>query len=262
MRRRLVKILANVLFDESHANAWSIRPGLPERMNPANPGDASYQQAAALLRHRGHDVTPQVEGLLTDGACSPATTCWCSRTRPTRPWERTTSLGSRCCAPTRSTPSSGCVRAGGGLVVLGECDQDKYGNNLNELLARFGVRILTTTVQDLHNHKGVATWVLADLVPHPVLATEDVLAGVRQALLLPGRRHRGGRRPGARPYVHDRRPCRPAARRHRRAGQGPGRGVRRLRPVRRRLDRRLPARRAVGQHDRVGGRRAHRRPAP
>ena len=41
-----MKILASVLFDESHANAWSIRPGMPERMNPANPGDASYQQAA------------------------------------------------------------------------------------------------------------------------------------------------------------------------------------------------------------------------
>jgi Family of unknown function (DUF6421) len=65
--------------------------------------------------------------------------------------------------------------------VLGECDQDKYGNNLNELLARFGVRIITTTVQDLHNHKGVATWVLGELVPHPVLATEDVLAGVSGA---------------------------------------------------------------------------------
>ena len=80
-----MKILANVLFDESHANAWSIRPGMPERMNPANPGDASYQQAAELLRHRGHDVTPQVEGELTDDACWPRTTCSCSPTRPTRP---------------------------------------------------------------------------------------------------------------------------------------------------------------------------------
>ena len=61
-----MKILANVLFDESHANAWSIRPGMPERMNPANPGDASYEQAAELLRHRGHAVTAQVDGEFTD----------------------------------------------------------------------------------------------------------------------------------------------------------------------------------------------------
>jgi hypothetical protein len=36
-------------------------------------------------------------------------------------------------------------------------------------------------VQDLHNHKGVATWVLAELVPHAVLASEDLLAGVSGA---------------------------------------------------------------------------------
>src|SRR4051812_2522407 len=176
----MVKILADVLFDESHANAWSIRPGMPERMNPANPGDASYQQAAALLRHRGHAVTPQVEGQFTDAMLAPYDVLVLAH--PSDPaWERTTSLGSPVLLPEEIDTVERWVRAGGGLVVLGECDQDKYGNNLNELLARFGVRIRTATVQDLHNHKGVATWVLAELVPHAVLASEDVLAGVSGA---------------------------------------------------------------------------------
>ena len=175
-----MKILANVLFDESHANAWSIRPGMPERMNPANPGDSSYQQAAELLRHRGHDVTAQVEGLLTDEALAPYDVLVLPH--PSDPqWERTTWLGSPVLTEDEIAAIERFVRGGGGLIVLGECDQEKYGNNLNELLGRFGVRILTTTVQDLHNHNGVATWVLADLVPHPVLATEDVLAGVAGA---------------------------------------------------------------------------------
>ncbi|MDX6221716.1 MAG: hypothetical protein QOD91_770 [Frankiales bacterium] len=172
-----MKILASVLFDESHDNAWSIRPGMPERMNPANPADSSYQQAAALLRHRGHDVTPRVEGLLTDEALAPYDVLVLPH--PSDPqWERTTWLGSPVLTADEIAAVERFVRAGGGLIVLGECDQDKYGNNLNELLGRFGVRIVTTTVQDKHNHNGVATWVLADLVPHPVLASEDLLAGV------------------------------------------------------------------------------------
>ncbi|BEP14220.1 DUF6421 family protein [Acidothermaceae bacterium B102] len=175
-----MKILANVLFDESHANAWSIRPGMPERMNPANPGDASYQQAAELLRHRGHDVTPQVEGHFTDEVLAPYDVLVLAH--PSEPaWERTTWLGSPLLTADEIDVVERWVRGGGGLVVLGECDQDKYGNNLNDLLARFGVRIITTTVQDLHNHQGVATWVLGELVPHPILADEDVLAGVSGA---------------------------------------------------------------------------------
>jgi uncharacterized membrane protein len=175
-----VKILASVLFDESHANAWSIRPGMPERMNPANPGDASYQLAAELLRNRGHDVTPEVEGHFGDEVLAPYDVLVLAH--PSEPeWERTTWLGSPLLTPDEIDAVERWVRSGGGLVVLGECDQDKYGNNLNELLARFGVRIITTTVQDLHNHQGVATWVLADLVPHPTLAAEDVLAGVSAA---------------------------------------------------------------------------------
>ncbi|MDX6243777.1 MAG: hypothetical protein QOE76_1500 [Frankiales bacterium] len=175
-----MKILASVLFDESHANAWSIRPGMPERMNPANPGDASYQQAAELLRHRGHDVSAQVDGRLTDESL--ATYDVLVLAHPSDPqWERTTWIGTPLLTQDEITAVERFVLGGGGLIVLGECDQDKYGNNLNELLGRFGVRIITTTVQDLHNHNGVATWVLADLVPHPVLATEDILAGVAGA---------------------------------------------------------------------------------
>ena len=33
---------------------------------------------------------------------------------------------------------------GGGLIVLGDTEQDKYGNNADELLARSGCRSTTT----------------------------------------------------------------------------------------------------------------------
>jgi Family of unknown function (DUF6421) len=40
------------------------------------------------------------------------------------------------------------VRGGGGLVVLGEEEQDKYANNLNALLERFGIQIANDAVSD------------------------------------------------------------------------------------------------------------------
>lgn len=69
------------------------------------------------------------------------------------------------------------VAGGGGLVVLAEEEQDKYGNNLRELLGRFGVGVAHTTVRDpRHAHRDVATWVLAEPA-----TTSGLLAGVRTA---------------------------------------------------------------------------------
>ena len=55
------------------------------------------------------------------------------------------------------------VARGGGLIVLGETEQDKYGNNLNELLERFGLRLENDTVQDYEHYRDAPSWVLADL---------------------------------------------------------------------------------------------------
>ena len=45
---------AQVLFDEAHREAWSIRPGQVRIMNPGHPADAGYLKAAELLRRAGH----------------------------------------------------------------------------------------------------------------------------------------------------------------------------------------------------------------
>jgi hypothetical protein len=71
------------------------------------------------------------------------------------------------------------VHAGGGLVILAETEQPKYGNNFADLAARFGIAIDNTTVQDpAHAFKDVPTWVLADLVRGP---KHDLTARVSQA---------------------------------------------------------------------------------
>ena len=45
------------------------------------------------------------------------------------------------------------MAGGGGLIVLGETEQDKYGNNLNELLERFGLHLENDTVQDYEHYR-------------------------------------------------------------------------------------------------------------
>src|SRR5436305_7672636 len=128
----------HVLFDEAHSEAWSIRPELARRMQPAHPGDASYAAAAAALAERDFVVTPNPEGPLTPGALRGVDLLVIAH--PSDPaWERTTGSGSPRLRPDELAAIEDFVVEGGGLIVLGETEQEKYGNNLNELLARFHV---------------------------------------------------------------------------------------------------------------------------
>jgi len=152
-----------VLFDEAHNEAWSIRPDIVEQMNPRNPGDAGYLQAAAALRERGMRVEAHVGGALTAEVLREVDVVVLAHPSEGT-WERVTGGGSPKLSDDEIHALETFVRDGGGLVVLAECEQDKYGNNLVDLLDRFGVRPLNLTAQDtVNNHRQVATWVLADL---------------------------------------------------------------------------------------------------
>jgi Family of unknown function (DUF6421) len=171
---------AKVLFDEAHSEAWTIRPELAGVMQPAHPGDASYVHAAALLAARGFDVAAHADGPLSVGALAAADLLVIAH--PSEPaWEQTTGVGS----PRFSAPEieaiEAYVRGGGGLLVLGETEQEKYGNNVNDLLAHFGVKLRNDTVQDYEHHEGAPTWILADLGGGVRGRGGDVLARVRSA---------------------------------------------------------------------------------
>src|SRR3981081_3448306 len=74
---------------------------------------------------------------------------------PSEPqWERTTGTGSPRPAGGERDALEPVVRGGGGLVVLGETEQAKYGSNLNELLERFELHLENDTVQDYEHHLG------------------------------------------------------------------------------------------------------------
>jgi hypothetical protein len=104
-------------------------------------------------------------------------------------WERTTKLGSPVFEAAELDAIEDVRPAGGGLIVMAECEQDKYGTNVTELLSRFGVGVENVTIQDAsHCFKGVAHWVLAE--PQTPTGGDDLLAGVESACF-----YRSGARP-------------------------------------------------------------------
>ncbi|MFD9941596.1 DUF6421 family protein [Nonomuraea sp. NPDC059023] len=171
-----MKSFPKVLFDEAHSESWTIRRDVAEAMNPGHPDDNSYARAAAQLRHLGHTVGAHITGALDTGTLQDQDVLVIAHPSGER-WERTTGHGSPVFSAAELDAITAYVQDGGGLVVLAEEEQDKYGNNLNDLLARFGVAVEHTTVRDPKNaHRDVATWVLA-----AKNTSDGLLAGVGKA---------------------------------------------------------------------------------
>src|SRR5205814_2143712 len=85
-------------------------------------------------------------------------------------WERTTSANSPELSVEEVAAVRDWVRSGGGLLVISEYEHDKYGDNLNELLAPTGLGLANGKVFDrsacAHDN---AEWFIAGSVPgHPL----------------------------------------------------------------------------------------------
>jgi hypothetical protein len=174
--------LARVMFDEAHSEAWTIRPELAAAMQPAHPDDASYARASAALAERDFIVDVNLCDPLTRTTLSGCDVLVIAH--PSDPeWERTTGTGSPRLSDEELDAIETFVHEGGGLVVLGETEQAKYGSNLNELLERFELHLENDTVQDYEHHLGAPSWVLADLTQGERGRGGDVLARVTQACL-------------------------------------------------------------------------------
>jgi hypothetical protein len=174
--------LARVVFDESHREAWTIRPEMARAMQPAHPGDSSYARAAAVLAERDFEVMPNLEQPLTDETLREAEVLVIAHPSDPR-WEKTTGHGSPRLSPEEVDAIEAFVAQGGGLIVLGETEQEKYGNNLNELLARFGLHLENETVQDYEHYRSAPSWILADLQEGRRGRSGDLLARVNAACL-------------------------------------------------------------------------------
>ncbi|NUR93465.1 MAG: hypothetical protein HOY71_56125 [Nonomuraea sp.] len=171
-----MRAFPRVLFDESHGESWTIRREVAEAINPGHPDDSSYARAAQLLRHLGHTVTAHTDGPIQAGTLQEQDVLVIAHPSDER-WERTVGGRGPIFSAEELETIAAYVNGGGGLVVLAEEEQDKYGSNLAELLSRFGVGVEHTTVRDPRQaHNGVATWVLADRA-----AAGGLLAGVGSA---------------------------------------------------------------------------------
>ncbi|MCX6372628.1 MAG: DUF6421 family protein [Actinobacteria bacterium] len=160
LRQRKV---ARVVFDESHGEAWSIRPDAAAAMRAEHPAAASYVTAAALLAERDFEVTAYTGGSLAGGVLDDADVIVIAH--PSAPqWERTVG-GSPLLSAEEIAAIGAFVAAGGGLVVIGETEEDKYGANLNALLASFNVGIENATVFDYGDPGEMPTWVASEAVP-------------------------------------------------------------------------------------------------
>jgi hypothetical protein len=152
-----------VLFDEAHSEAWTIRPALARSMQPSHPADSSYALAARVLAEGDFTVQAHVEGQLTAEQLREVAVLVIAH--PSDPaWERTTGIGSPRFSADELEAIETFVRSGGGLVVLGETENAKYANNLDELLAPYGLALENETVQDYdRHHRSSPSWVLGEL---------------------------------------------------------------------------------------------------
>jgi hypothetical protein len=174
--------VARVVFDEAHSEAWTIRSEVAETMQPAHPQDSSYARAASALVERDFAVSPNVDRPL-DAATLQDVDLLVIAHPSEAAWERTTGSGAPRLSAIEIDAIDAFVRDGGGLIVLGETEQDKYGNNLNELLARFGLHIDNDTVQDYAHSLSAPSWILAELADGDRGAAGDLLAKVRAVCL-------------------------------------------------------------------------------
>ncbi|HEY6168484.1 MAG TPA: DUF6421 family protein [Verrucomicrobiae bacterium] len=139
---------ARVLFDEFHSESWTVSEQRAREINPANPQVSSFQKAAHALAARDFEVSRNVERPLLGDVL--AHTDVLLLPHPCDPkWERTTSANSPRMGAEELDAVCEFVRRGGGLIVISEYEHEKYGNNLNELLAPFGLAFENNTVEDV-----------------------------------------------------------------------------------------------------------------
>ncbi|MEO6786242.1 MAG: DUF6421 family protein [Chthoniobacteraceae bacterium] len=135
------------LADEFHSESWSLSAQRAAEFAREDPQSSSYSRAAKLLSERDFEVSRNLDSPLSAKLLADADVL--ALLHPCDPrWERTTSSSAPALAPEEIAAVLAWVRAGGGLLVVTEYEHDKYGDNLNDLLAPAGLRIENTRVFD------------------------------------------------------------------------------------------------------------------
>jgi len=168
-----------VLFDEAHQQAWSTRPTVAAVMQPAHPADSSYAAAAEALRSHDFDVAILETGLIDSGSLAGCDVLVLPHLSSPK-YEVTTAVGSPIYTSDELAAIREFVGNGGGLVVLAESEQDKYGNNLADVASMFGITVEHRSVQDYSTHHQAPSWIHG--VPSDSRSTHPILKGVAETV--------------------------------------------------------------------------------
>lgn len=152
-----------VLFDEFHSESWTVSADRAREINPEAPGASSYAAAAKLLTDREFTIQRNTDRRLTEPLLRTAGVLVilhpCVAT-----WERTTGGDPRF-SPAELRAIRQFVARGGGLLVITEYENDKYGSNIAGLLAHVGLGLTNATVSDPDHCEHNRFWVHADTTP-------------------------------------------------------------------------------------------------
>lgn len=170
--------LPSVLFDQSHRQAWSVGLEKAREINPTHPADSSYALAGGKLKELGFKVKSS-EGLITTESLQGIDILVLPHFALDS-FEATIGVGECYYRESEIKDIVEFVKKGGGLLILGEHEISKYGNNLNQLLANFNCEIENTSVIDKVNcHGTVAYWPLMEINQRD----RGVFAGVSEVAL-------------------------------------------------------------------------------
>ncbi len=162
------------LFDEYHSESWSVSRRRAEEINPGDSINSSYQAAAEALAAQGFLIQRNVEQPLSPAVLKGTDILVLLHPCDSK-WERTTSSSSPRLSDEEIADVLAFVRDGGGLLVISEYEYDKYGSNLNELLAPIGLQMENSTVIDRAGSPDYPTRIAAEPLDGPLAH------GVREA---------------------------------------------------------------------------------
>jgi hypothetical protein len=171
---------ARIFVDQAHRQAWTCDVELAAKINPANPDDASYALMAQSAIAAGFELSTNHSSAITAELLADVDVFVLPHASEDE-WEKTVGYGSPKLSADELDALEQFVAMGGGLLILGETEQQKYGNNFAELASRFGVKITNATVQDpVRNFNNVASWPKPEL---PRLTRADLNFQVQDVFL-------------------------------------------------------------------------------
>ena len=157
--------LVRFLADEFHSESWSLSAERAREIAPEDPVNSSYAKAAEMLGARDFTVHRNRDAPLSARLLAEADVL--ALLHPCDPrWERTTSNRPPALDAAEIAAVLDWIHAGGGLLVVTEYEHDKYGDNLNALLAPTGLHIESSRVFDRSACvPGNPEWIFGEPIP-------------------------------------------------------------------------------------------------